>query len=397
MWNRSFISLWIGQAISQIGNRIYLMALAWYMVAVLNNPGSVILFFIISSLPSLLFGMFIGPLVEHWNKKHTLIVCDLLSGLLTAVLAWMVYSGSASLPLIYGISFLLNTINLFFSPSANAILPTLIDRAHYQKSTSLMKMMTYLSQIMGAAVGGILVGLLGVFWSIALNALSFILSALLSCLIRYTPAIRTASVRYLQSIREGFHYLGRQTALRQTLLTAVLINLFLPSFLVTIPIIIKQELALEALHYGIADAAIPVGAVCVSLLLALQGKSRERRPLRLMAFSLTGIAAMYLLAAAWQSFVSILMAALSFGFLTNYVNIQVVTYFMEHVPADFRGRIFSLLESFSYASISLSFVIASVCSSHFSIYAVLLLNGSCLLVLAARTLWTDRTSTAANP
>ena len=59
MWNKNFLLLWFGQAISQIGNRIYVMALAWYIVAVMNSPGKMIVLFIISSLPSLLFGTLI--------------------------------------------------------------------------------------------------------------------------------------------------------------------------------------------------------------------------------------------------------------------------------------------------------------------------------------------------
>lgn len=385
MWNKNFILLWIGQAISQIGNRIYLMALVWYMVSVLDSPEHVMGLFIVSSLPSLLFGMFVGPLVERWNKKHIIIAADVLSGILTALLAAMVATSNASVWLFYLICFMLNVINLFFSPSINSILPTIMAKENYRQGTSMMKMMTFVSQIMGAAVGGVLVGFLGVFWSIAINAASFALSALMSAGVSYTPVIRHIAGHYVKDIREGFSYLRQNPVLRHTLSSAIFINLFVPSFLVTIPIIIKQELHLDALHYGFADAAIPIGAVIVSILLAARSKVVQN-PLRVIAYSITGIALMYFVISGWQSFASVMIAALSFGFLTSYVNIQVLTYTMQTVQPDYRGRIFSLLESMSYASMSFSYLIAAILSSNLNIYAVLLVNGICLLLIAAKVL-----------
>ncbi len=386
MWNKNFLLLWFGQAISQIGNRIYVMALAWYIVAVMNSPGKMIVLFIISSLPSLLFGTLIGPLVEKWNKKRVIVVCDIISGCLTALLALMIHFGYNWLWLIYLVCFLLNTVNLFFSPSVNSILPTIIPADHYRQGTSLMKMMTFLSQIMGAAVGGMLVGFFGVFWSIAINAASFFISALMSAFVTFVPSAVTAAGKYFSDIKEGFRYLSRDRMLSGTLAIAVTVNLFLPSFIVLVPIIIKNGLNLDAVHYGIVDAAIPIGAVLVSLLLSLQKKKGNTNPMKTLALSIAGIALVYVLVSAFRNFTTVLLAGMVFGFLSNNVNIKVLSYFIETVEPQFRGRVFSLLESLSYASISVSYIIVSILSSKFDIYVVLLVNGVCLLIIAAASM-----------
>ena len=386
MWNKNFLLLWFGQAISQIGNRIYVMALAWYIVAVMNSPGKMIVLFIISSLPSLLFGTLIGPLVEKWNKKRVIVVCDIISGCLTALLALMIHFGYNWLWLIYLVCFLLNTVNLFFSPSVNSILPTIIPADHYRQGTSLMKMMTFLSQIMGAAVGGMLVGFFGVFWSIAINAASFFISALMSAFVTFVPSAVTAAGKYFSDIKEGFRYLSRDRMLSGTLAIAVTVNLFLPSFIVLVPIIIKNGLNLDAVHYGIVDAAIPIGAVLVSLLLSLQKKKGNANPMKTLALSIAGIALVYVLVSAFRNFTTVLLAGMVFGFLSNNVNIKVLSYFIEKVEPQFRGRVFSLLESLSYASISISYVIVSILSSKLDIYVVLLVNGVCLLSIAAASM-----------
>lgn len=386
MWNKNFLLLWIGQAISQIGNRIYVMALAWYIVAVMNSPGKMIVLFIISSLPSLLFGTLIGPLVEKWNKKTVIVACDIVSGCLTAVLAVMVHFGYNYLWLIYLISFLLNTVNLFFSPSVNSILPAVIPADKYRQGTSLMKMMTFLSQIMGAAVGGMLVGFFGVFWSIAINAASFLISGVMSLFVTFKPAVTRIAGNYIQNIKDGFKYLSQDRTLAGTLAMAVTINLFLPAFIVLIPIIIKNGMNLDAIHYGIVDAAIPIGAVIVSILLSVVKKKGDMNPVRTLAFSIAGIALMYVLVSIFRNFAIMLLSGIAFGFLSNNVNIKVLSYFIEKVAPEFRGRVFSLLESLSYASISISYIIVSILSSKLDIYVVLLVNGACLLTISAISL-----------
>lgn len=78
-------------------------------------------------------------------------------------------------------------------------------------------MVTFLGQIMGAAIGGVLVGLPGVKWSIGVNSASFLISALASACIVYHEQVRTASKGYLSDIREGFRHLRTEKMLARVL------------------------------------------------------------------------------------------------------------------------------------------------------------------------------------
>lgn len=131
--NKDYSLLWCGQLVSQLGNRIYLMALAWYFVAVLGNGSGLFMLFMVSALPPLLFGVAIGPMVEKWNKRHTVITCDILSGILVGILATAVMTGNAPEWLVYVVCFILNTVNLFFSPSVNVMLPSIVGKDKVQK------------------------------------------------------------------------------------------------------------------------------------------------------------------------------------------------------------------------------------------------------------------------
>ncbi|MEG1660548.1 MAG: MFS transporter [Bacteroides sp.] len=391
MLNKNYSLLWAGQVVSQIGNRLYLMALAWYFVAVLNNNGGLFLLFIISSLPSLLLGIFAGPLVERWNKKHLIIWCDILSGLLTGMLALMVYNGSASTWLIYAVCFALNTVNLLFSPSVNSIIPAILRKDQLQKGMSYMKMITFLGQILGAAIGGVLVGAIGVYFTILINSVSFFISAVAGMCIKYEDTIKTTSKHYFKEMKEGIMYVKSNSLVKRILVITLGSNLFLPALIVLIPIIIKEGMGLDALHYGIADAMLPIGAVAMSLWLAQ--RKGIIRPLQVLATGIMGTALCFWGVAAIHYYLFALVMILLYGCFINYVNIQVITYFVGSIEPEFRGRFFSILESLSYATISLSYVIASITSSTFQPYTTLAINGLGLAAFATLAYFWNRKKT----
>lgn len=380
MLNKNYTLLWFGQVVSQIGNRLYLMALAWYFVAVLNNNGGLFLLFIISSLPSLLLGILAGPLVERWNKKYIIVWCDIISGILTALLALMVYENSASTWLIYAICFALNTVNLLFSPAVNSMIPAIIRKDQLQKGMSYMKMITFLGQILGAALGGMLVGLIGVYFTILINSVSFFISAFSELYIEYKDTVKASSKNYFKDMKEGLMYVKSNKLVTRILVITLGSNLFLPALIVLLPIIIKEGMGLDAIHYGIADAMLPIGAVIMALWLAR--RRSNIRPLNVLAVGIMGAALCFWGVATIHYYIFALVMVLLYGCFTNYVNIQVITYFIGNVEPEFRGRFFSILESFSYATISLSYVIASITSSLFLPYTALAINGMGLAIFA---------------
>lgn len=388
MINKNFSLLWIGQLVSQLGNRIYLMALSWYFVATLKDNHGLFILFIISSLPALLLGLYMGPFVERWNKKKIIVACDLLSGLLVTLLAFLVYMESHTTLFIYIICFLLNTVNLFFSPSINSIIPAILSKNELQKGMSYIRMVTYLGQIMGAAVGGVLVGIVGVYITILINAISFFLSAIAGFMLNYKEQAQTVSKKYMGQVKDGLKYIYSYPLLRKMLFLAICCNLFLPALLVFIPIVIKTEMGLDAIHYGIADAAVPIGAVITAY--ALSRHKVQTSPLKMMGFGLSLLAVSYLLIFGIPYYGMIVSALFLFGCALNYININSLTFFTSMVEPDYRGRFFSLLESLSYASLSLSYLIANGLSGWIGLYETILINGLFLLFIAGISLFWSR-------
>lgn len=375
--NRDYTLLWIGQLVSQLGNRIYLMALAWYFVSVLEDGSGLFMLFMVSALAPLLFGVGVGPMVERWNKQHIVILCDLLSAMLVGVLALSVMIGTAPVWLVYAVCFLLNTVNLFFSPSVNVMFPSLVGKENVPKAVSYIRMVTYMGQVMGAAVGGVLVGAIGVNAALWVNALSFLVSAVMNMFIRYCESHTPLTGKYKDQLLDGLRYINKNIVVRTMLLIAALCNLFLPVLIVYIPILIKTEMGLDSIHYGIADAAMPVGAVLVSFLL---GRYQPRTSaLTQMALGIGAVSVIYLLIGLMPRFAVVVCGMLAYGVALNFVNVCILSFFIQSVEIDFRGRVMSLLETISFASVSLSYLLANILCSTLGTRPALLIGGGALV------------------
>lgn len=380
MINRNFSLLWAGQLVSQIGNRLYLMALAWYFVNMLGDNQGLFVLFIISSLPYLLFGAFIGPLVERCDKKRLVIASDLINGVLVSLLVVTMRSGSVGSEAIFVICFLLNTVAMFFSPAVNSIMPDIVPQSSLQKGMAYIKMITFIGQIVGAALGGVLVGVMGVWLTIIANAVSFFLSAIAQMFISYKPSVQPKKEAYAKQMVEGWRYMLDSETIKRVTLLSMASNLFVPVIILYIPIIIKSELGLDAIHYGLADAMIPLGAIMVSAWLSR--RATTLKPLLTLSLGIAGVAACSIGMSLLRNYFVMLAVLFLYGIFTNYINVSTITYLVRTVDANQRGRFFSLMESFSYASFSAAYAIGAMIQGHVGTVYALAANAIGLAVIA---------------
>ncbi len=373
---------------------LYLMALSWYFVSSLGNNSGLAIMFAISSIPSLVFGPFIGPLIEKWNKKWLIVASNVICSIIVGTLALLVHSELADAVLIYLLCFLMNIVQIFVSPSVNSLIPSIVPEERLQEAMSYIRMINFLGQILGAAIGGMLVGFIGVVPTICFNSAALLIAACATSLIRNMESIKNNASKYLTMMKEGWTYFLSNKMILSSALLCVACNLFIPVLTVFVPIIIKTDLGLDALHFGFADAMIPAGAVIVSLILARVKVNLN--PLQVLAIGIAGAAACYGILGYTSNYFIILPTLLLYGCALNFINVTIITYLVKIVAADYRGRFFSILESFSYASISIAYVLSSLMAEFLTSSASMKICSIGLFVICALALIISRQKIKAN-
>ena len=174
--NRNFVALWVGQTISFIGDYFYFLAIPIMVERLTGSALAVGLSVIASALPMLLLGPIAGVFVDRWDRKRTMIVADILRGLL--VLACLLVKTPDQVWIYYIVGFLMSCVSRFFFPAQNALLPLVVpDKSDLLAANALMQIVQTAGFLIGPALAGFSIGFWGEQVAFVVDSVTFFLSA----------------------------------------------------------------------------------------------------------------------------------------------------------------------------------------------------------------------------
>lgn len=178
---RNFGLLWFGGLISMAGDWMLMIALPIYVYKLTGSTLATGAMFMAGMLPRLLLGSVAGVFVDRWDRKHTMIVANLLLAL--ALLPLLVVRSAEWLWVVYVVSFVESSIAQFFTPAESALLPRLVGEEHLVAANSLNALNKNLARLVGPPLGGVVAGMAGLAGVALLDAASFLIAGALIALI----------------------------------------------------------------------------------------------------------------------------------------------------------------------------------------------------------------------
>lgn len=177
--NRNFSLLWVGQIISQFGDRLDQMAL----LALIHqfSPGSTTQIAKLMSftiIPVFLIGPIAGVYVDRWDRRRTMIIADILRGLLVLSIPFYFMRSNSMLP-IYVVVFFVFCISRFYVPAKMSIIPDLVKSDDLLLANSLVNTTGMVAAMLGLGLGGILVGIVGAKGGFLIDGASFLVSGIM--------------------------------------------------------------------------------------------------------------------------------------------------------------------------------------------------------------------------
>lgn len=182
--NRNLVYLLSGQFISQIGDKFYALALAFWVMETTKSAtamGTVILF---SMLPSVITGLLLGGFVDRNDRKIILITADIIRGLTVAAVVGVYYFNALTLPVIILVQVVLSISSAFFNPAVLALIPQIVEKEHLTKANAMSQLVYGITLIIGPVVGGLAVVFTGYWFVFMFNAVSFFISAFFTLLLK---------------------------------------------------------------------------------------------------------------------------------------------------------------------------------------------------------------------
>jgi hypothetical protein len=180
--NRNFRRLWYGQVVSQLGDWLDSIALFTLLLNLTGSGEALGLLLVAEFLPPALVSPFAGVIVDRLPRKLVLIASDI--GRAALVLLLLLPQGPGDIWLIYTVVGMKMALSAFFEPARSAILPSLCAREELVAANAISSTTWSTMLAIGAALGGLVAGLLGVRAAFILDAATYLLSAALIATVR---------------------------------------------------------------------------------------------------------------------------------------------------------------------------------------------------------------------
>ena len=382
---RSFALLWSGQAISRLGDSLYRVALAWWVLERTGSASAMGAVLIFSFTPMLLFLLLGGAAVDRFPRVRVMLVSDLMRGAVVSLVALLAFSESLEIWHVYVASTVFGFVDAFFQPAYTAAVPEVTPKEALPSANSLTSLSGQLAGIAGPALGASIVALGGTATAFALDGLSFFISAVCLVLIPASPTARAAvqqSSSLIRDVREGIGVVLGSPWLWITIAIAALINITRAGPIsVALPFLVGESLSANVGALGLIYSMFSLGSVVGALWLGRRKAIRRRGPIAYSALSISGLATLAI--GLPVGLIGVAGAALIGGISATTFDLIWINTLQERVPRDLLGRVSSVDFLGSLALLPVGFGAVGWATDQIGAPLVFVIGGALTAALAA--------------
>ncbi len=360
LWrNRDWLLLWSGQLVSSAGTRVSLLAFPLLTLAVTGSPAQAGIITAARGVPSTVLALPAGALIDRWDRKRTMLVCDAGRAIVLGSLAVAVAGGWLTLEYLALAAFLEGALSTFFALAESACLPRVVAPEQLAAAAAADQASGASAELVGPAVGGALFGL-GPGVPFLADAVSYLVS-FTSLLAMRTPfqesrsvASRASIVSLQREVLEGIRWIWHEPLVRFLALLHGGENLCGFGYTLILIVIAKQQGATPfetGLVLGAGGGAAAVGSVLFAPLERLLGRGRLLVA-STWVLALTWLAYALAPSPAWLA----LANAVACAAIPLYMATQL-SFRLSRTPDALQGRVASVFRVASYGLQPLSLLL----------------------------------------
>ncbi|MGZ6672848.1 MAG: MFS transporter [Solirubrobacteraceae bacterium] len=381
---RDFALLWAGMTVSLLGDGIFIVAEAWQVYDIQNDPVALSLVGLAWTGGMTAFLLTGGIVSDRLERRRVMIAADLVRALVLAATGVLSLAGVLEIWHLVVLAVLYGAGEAFFGPAFGALVPEIVARRHLVEANSLEQLVRQACErLLGPAVGGFVVAAVGAGGAFLIDAGTFTASAACIWGLRVrTPPAHDAERSARRELREAITFVRSQPWLWATLVAASLsLLLFLGPLEVLLPFVVRNDLDAGAWGYGAILSAAGAGSVLATLVVSQRGPPRRYLT---FAYAAWIVATLPFIGYAFGTTVSQLMAfAVVFGAGETAGMVVWGTLMSSRVPPELRGRVHSLDWFVSIGLTPISFALTGPVSKAIGTDATLVLAGVLPMVVCA--------------
>jgi MFS family permease len=372
LWNKDFILLLQGNAVSTIGDLMYSVAIGYWVYEQTDSSALMGAMSAISLFVTMVLSPFTGSIIDKCNRKWVMVGMDVMQGVVMLGIGLLAYLGKLNVPGVLIAAFLAALGSVFYSPAVSTLVLDIIPRDDMTRGQSISSGINGLINLVGTAFSGVMVAFFGVPLIVVLNGLSNLYSAFTELFIRVPRTVQQGEEvsvrRILRDSKAAVGMIFSNRFLQLFVPSALIINL-LGAGPLTLVLPFCMEKGFSVDMYGYLMAVWMVGSLACVLLLGII-KLKPKARFWVMAIGFTSSVLFFVLTYLSKEFVPLCMMA----FLASFTNCAGNTVFnasmMLALPEENRGAILGFVQSASVGGTALSAMIYGVLGDLVPLYLV---------------------------
>ena len=370
---KSWLALWATQSLSELGSGMTRFALVLWLYRDSGSALQTALLSVCSYAPYVAMSVFAGALSDRWNKKRTMLVCDLLAALTTCATAALLVAGRLKPWHLYALNAVNGLMNTVQQPAAEVAATLLVPEDRFQQTSGLRSLSQSLNSILTPVLAAALFGLGGmtavVLVDLSTFALAFVTLALF-VRIPEAPTGRDESEGLLASAGQGLRWLRRNRLILRLILFLAGINLVASAYSAALPALIPPRAGETVL--GLTNTCAWLATLAGSAIAALAPPPRNRVRAVCLSLLFSMGTENFLLAFGRTPGIWYFGAVLGWlGIPLMNANLDVI--FRTTIPTAMQGRVYACRNTLQFFTIPLGFLLGGA-----------LVDGVCEPAMASR-------------
>jgi len=383
--HRNYRLFFSGQMVSLIGTWMQSVAQSWLVYRLTGSSVELGAVGFCSQIPVLLLATVGGAVADRYRKHPIIVATQTISMLLAFILATLTFTGTVRIWHVFVMASLLGTVNAFDIPARQSFVVEMVGKTDLMNAIALNAAIMNVSRVVGPAIAGLTVALIGESWCFLLNGVSF-LAVIAGLLMMQLPPRAAGPARHgpRPPLNEGFLFIRRHPAVLATLALLGTLSFCGMPYSVMMPIFADGILHGGPRALGTLMGATGLGAVAGTLMLA--SRQRLHGLVRWMAWAATGaglaLAAFSASRIYWLSFVLLIPVGGSMMVAMASTNTLV----QSMVPDSLRGRVMAVHTMMFLGMAPFGQLLAGAVASHIGA-PLTIAAGGILCVAAASMFW----------
>jgi predicted MFS family arabinose efflux permease len=335
---RRFRLLFVGRVVSDFGDKLVPVALAFAVLELSPSASALGLVFAARMIPLVVLVLVGGVWADRLRRHVVMLSADGVRAVTQGIAAMLLLTGRAEVWHLMVLMAVYGAAQAFFDPASTGLVPQTVSRARLQQANGLLQVSRSTANVIGPAVAGLLVATVGPGWAFAADSVTFVVSAAFLALLRVERETRQLRTRFVSDLVEGWREFSSRTWVWASVTHFAFFHLaVLAPFWVLTPIVADEELG-GAGAYATILTAMGIGSILGGMV-AL--RVEPRRPLAAAFTLILFVAPVYLVLAAGAPIAAIAVLALVSALALNFANTLWITVLQANVPPHALSRVSS--------------------------------------------------------